>query len=134
MRFTSTVLASIAVMMVAPALAQVPAQAPTPAPEAQPAAAEPAAAPVKKVVKRKGPPASIAVVNASAHTATQVVITGEEKTATLSKPLAPKARAAVKLPKLKGCLVSVTATFEGEGQVDAGEFNICKDKAIRFTD
>ncbi len=78
MRFTSTVLASIAVMMVAPALAQVPAQAPTPAPEAQPAAAEPAAAPVKKVVKRKGPPASIAVVNASAHTATQVVITGEE--------------------------------------------------------
>ena len=109
MRLTSTVLASIAVVMVAPALAQVPARAPTPAPEAQPAAAEPAAAPVKKVVKRMGPPAAVTVVNASAHTATQVVITGEEKTATLSKPLAPKARAAVKLPKLKGCLVSVMA-------------------------
>ena len=105
-----------------------------PAPEAQPAAAEPAAAPVKKVVKRKGPPAAVTVVNASAHTATQVVITGEEKTATLSKPLAPKARAAVKLPKLKGCLVSVMATFEREGQADAGEFNICKEKSIRFTD
>jgi hypothetical protein len=40
----------------------------------------------------------------------------------------------VKLPKLKGCLVSVAATFEGSGQVDAGEFNVCKEKLIRFTD
>lgn len=132
MRFTSTVLACVAVMLAVPALAQAP--APAPAPEPQATEPAPSAAPAKKVVKRKGPPASITVINASAHTATQVVITGEDKPATLSKPLAPKARAAVKLPKLKGCLVSVAATFESEGQVDAGQFNICKEKSIRFTD
>jgi hypothetical protein len=40
----------------------------------------------------------------------------------------------VKLPRLKGCIVTVAATFEGEGQVEAGEFDVCKDKNIRFTD
>ena len=74
------------------------------------------------------------MVNASAKTLTTVAITAGDKTTTLSKPLAPKARTAVKLPKLKGCTVSVAATFEEGGKSDADAFNVCKEKLIRFTD
>jgi hypothetical protein len=58
----------------------------------------------------------------------------ERKTATLSKPLAPKGRTAVKLPKLKGCTVSVAATFDGGSKSGADAFDVCKEKLIRFTD
>ena len=84
--------------------------------------------------KRKGPPSSVTVINATANTATGIVITAGEKTTTLSKPLAPKGRATVKLPKMQGCTVSVAATFEGGGRSDAETFDVCKEKSIRFTD
>ena len=99
-----------------------------------PSAAASGARPKSKKGASARPAQSVTVTNASANTATEVVITGEDKTAKISKPLKSKAKAVVKLPKLKGCTVSVAATFEGEGQVDAGEFDICKEKTIRFTD
>ena len=80
------------------------------------------------------PPFIVTLANASTHTAVMVIITTEDAIASTSKPLGPKARATLKLPKLQGCTVSVTASFEGGGQVDVGEFDICKDKTIRFTD
>ena len=80
------------------------------------------------------PPSIVTLANASTHTAVMVIITTEDAIASTSKPLGPKARATLKLPKLQGCTVSVTASFEGGGQVDVGEFDICKDKTIRFTD
>src|SRR5215213_8073144 len=81
------------------------------------------------------PADSVTVTNASANTALQIVITGDDdKTATVSKPLAAKAKTVVKLPKLKGCTVAVQATFEKEGLVEVGEFDVCKEKTIRFTD
>ena len=98
------------------------------------AAATPETAAPKQKPKRKGPPSSVTVINATANTATGLVITAGEKTTTLSKPLAPKARATVKLPKVKGCTVSVAATFEGGGKSDAETFDVCKEKSIRFTD
>ena len=97
------------------------------------AAAPDAAAPEPKP-KQKGPPGTITVVNASTKAVTEVAITAGDKTASLSKPLAPKARTAVKLPKMKGCTVSVAATFEGGGKSDADAFNVCREKLIRFTD
>ncbi|HEX8165098.1 MAG TPA: hypothetical protein VF601_04830 [Beijerinckiaceae bacterium] len=103
-----------------------------------PAGTEAPAAPAKPRAKRAAAPkpaAAVTVTNASTHTATRIVITGDDdQTATVSKPLAPKAKAVVKLPKLKGCTVSVQATFESEGLVDVGEFDVCKEKTIRFTD
>ena len=96
------------------------------------AAATPKAAAPKP--KRKGPPSSVTVINATANTVTNVVITAGDKTTKLSKPLAPKGRATVKLPKMKGCTVSVAATFEGGGKSDADTFDVCKEKSIRFTD
>jgi len=98
------------------------------------AAAAPEAAAPKPKPKQKGPPGAITVVNASTKAVTEVAITAEDKTASLSKPLAPKARTAVKLPKMKGCTVSVAATFEGGGKSDADAFDVCQEKLIRFTD
>jgi hypothetical protein len=124
-------LACAALLAAEAAVAQAP---PTPA---APDAGAPAAAakPRSKRPAAAKPAAAVTVTNASTHTATKIVITGDdEKTATVSKPLASKARAVVKLPKLKGCTVAVQATFESEGLVDVGEFDICKDKTIRFTD
>ena len=40
----------------------------------------------------------------------------------------------MKLPKLKGCTVSVAATFDGGSKSDADAFDVCKEKLIRFTD
>jgi hypothetical protein len=89
----------------------------------------------KKTRPKAARPAQVVTLtNATAQTATQVVITAEDQTATLTKPLAPKAKASLKMPKLKGCTVSVAAVFEGEGQVDIGDFDICKERTIRFTE
>ena len=124
---------TVSALLAGSALAQT---AKAPAPAAPAAAAAPAAtAPAAKPRKRGPTPASAVVVtNASKNTATDVTITGEGKDAKLTKPLKPNAKASVKLPRLKGCIVTVAATFEGEGQVEAGEFDVCKDKNIRFTD
>ena len=93
------------------------------------------AAIAKTGAKTPRPAQMVTLTNASKQTATQVVITGDEdKSAKLAKPLAPKARASLKLPKLKECMVHVAAVFEGEGQVDIGDFDICKERTIRFTD
>ena len=125
------------VVDLAPAVAQTMMGVPSPAVSGSApadAAAAPEAAAPKPTPKQKGPPGAVTVVNASAKTVTEVAITAGDKTASLSKPLAPKARAAVKLPKMKGCTVSVAATFEGGGKSDADAFNVCKEKLIRFTD
>ena len=99
-----------------------------------PAEAAPEAAAPKPKPNQKGPPGAVTVVNASTKAVTEVTITAGDKTASLSKPLAPKARAAVKLPKMKGCTVSVAATFDGGSKSGADAFDVCKEKLIRFTD
>ena len=103
-------------------------------PGSAPAGAAPEATAPRPSPKQKGPPRAVTVVNASAKTVTGVIITAGDKTATLSKPLAPKARASVKLPTMKGCTVSVAATFEGGGKSDTDAFNVCQEKLIRFTE
>jgi hypothetical protein len=103
-------------------------------PPAPAAAAAPETTAPKPTPKQKGPPGAVTVVNASAKTVTEVAITAGDTTASLAKPLAPKARTAVKLPKMKGCTVSVAATFEGGDTSDSDAFNVCKEKLIRFTD
>src|SRR3954464_15663379 len=100
-----------------PATAQTLMGAPSPAvPGSAPADAAAAPAATAPKPKQRGRPGAVTVVTASAKTVTEVAITAGDKTATLSKPLAPKGRTAVKLPKMKGCSVSVAATFEGGGK------------------
>ena len=120
-------------------LTAVAAQQPAPAaPESEPAdaGAAPAAPKPKPKPKPTGPtPAqALTVVNASGNTALDVIIEGENQSARLGKPLAPKAQASLKLPKLKGCTVSVVGMFQGGGKVEVEEFDICKETSICFTE
>ena len=106
------------------------------APEA--GAAPDAAAAPKPTPKPKPtgptPAQTLIVVNGSPNTALDVIIEGEDQSARLGKPLAPKAQAILKLPKLKRCTVSVTAMFQGAGNTEVEEFDICKEKSIRFAE
>ena len=123
------------VLGLTPAVAQSTMSMPSPAEAGSaPAEAAPEAAAPKPKPKQKGPPGAVTIVNASTKAVTEVAITAGDKTASLSKPLAPKTRTAVKLPKMKGCTVSVAATFEGGGKSDADAFDVCREKLIRFTD
>ena len=125
--------------LLAPALAALlmtsAAQAQTaPAPAEAPAAADPAAAPKPKLRPKPSGP-SLTIVNARDTAATQVAVTAGDKTFRTSKPLAPKARTVMKLPRMKGCTVMVAAAYAGDDELtEVGEVNVCKEKSVRLTD
>ena len=117
---------------------QRPAAPPTPTQSAQaaPAAEAPAAKPKPRARKASGPvPAkSLTINNASPNALTSLEVSGDGKTAKLSKPLASKKKATLKLPAFKTCTVSVAASFEGQPAGETSELDICKEKAVRFTE
>ena len=80
------------------------------------------------------PASALSITNARAVPAVEVVIGAGEKTVGLPKPLASKAKTTLKLPKMTGCTVSVSATFEDESVVELDDFDVCKENTIRFTD
>jgi hypothetical protein len=99
-----------------------------------PVAAEPAAAPKPKLRPKPSGP-SLTVVNARDTAATQVAVVAGGKTIRTSKPLAPKARAVMKLPRMKGCTVTVAAAYAGDDALtEVGEVNVCKEKSVRLVD
>ena len=108
----------------------------SPAPADAGAAPEALAPKPKPKPKPKGPtPAqALTVVNASPTTVLDVIIEGESQSVRLGKPLAPKAQAVLKLPKLKRCTVSVRAMLQGAGNTEVEDFDVCKEKSIRFTE
>jgi hypothetical protein len=119
--------------------------APPVAVEAPPAAAPPAAAPVPPVRPKltqpaeatraePRPAAALTVVNGREVAATVVTVRAEAKTVRHAEPLASHARAVLKLPKLKGCVVTVEATFEGGDASEVGDIDLCKVKLVRLTD
>lgn len=107
----------------------------TPAPEAaSQAEAAPARKPRPKKPRVPTPARSLVISNASATALTSLEISAEGKTAKLDKPLAAKARTTLKLPALKTCTVTVSASFEGSGEAEASDYDVCKEKSIRFTE
>ncbi|WP_162820178.1 hypothetical protein [Microvirga calopogonii] len=80
------------------------------------------------------PASAVLVTNAREVAVTDVTVEAGGKTVRLAKPLAPKAKTTLKLPKMSGCTVTVAATFEDESTADLSEFDVCKDKNVRFTD
>lgn len=114
-----------------------PAPAPSPAPAASPpVAAEPQPKAKPRPRKPRGPvPArALTVQNATANTLTSLEVSAEGKSAKLARPLRPKGRTSLRLPAFKSCAVTVAAAFENVGQTEPSEFDICKDKLIRFTE
>lgn len=151
--WTSAIVAACAAVVIAaaqPALAQrslfeqpvpqessptTPVQAQPPATSA-PAAETPKPKPRPKVRRPKGPvPArSLSVNNASPNVLTALEVSGDGKSARMSKPLAPTKKATLKLPAFKSCTVTVAASFEGQAAGESSELDICKEKSIRFTE
>jgi hypothetical protein len=80
------------------------------------------------------PAAALLITNARAVPATEVTIEAGDQSVKLAKPLAAKAKASLKLPKMSGCMVAVAATFADDSVVEFDEFDVCKEKTVRFTD
>jgi hypothetical protein len=73
-------------------------------------------------------------VNGREISATTITVMAETKVVSHAGPIAPSAKAIVKLPKMKGCLVTVAATFEEGSVSDGGDIDVCKVKLVRLTD
>ena len=78
--------------------------------------------------------ATLTVINARAVPAADVAIRVGQGAVTLAQPLAPGDKATLKLPKMTGCLVSISVMFEDDSTLDVEEFDICRKNTIRFTD
>src|SRR5215218_11325563 len=77
-------------------------------------------------------PATLTVTNARAVKATSIeVISGSQVVARHPRPLAPGAKARIRLPKLKDCLVAITASFEDGAEISADGQDACTDKSVR---
>src|SRR4051812_39696466 len=78
---------------------------------------EPAGTPQATKPKGTRPVPTVTVVNTTGTTATKIVLSAPSMSVILPKPLATKASARVKLPKLKGCTVNAAVTLKDEGDV-----------------
>jgi len=113
-----------------------------PAPASPPMAAVRAALPATPPVERRAamqPPkpqaaAAVTVVNGSELPAKSITVLSDAKAVSHAGPLAPKAKATLKLPKMEGCLVTVAATFEGGSVSDGRTIDVCRVKLVRLTD
>ena len=86
------------------------------------------------VAQAKKPASSLLITNARAVPTTDVTIRVGQGSVALTKPLAPGAKATLKLPKMTDCIVAVSAMFADESVVEVEAFDICREKTIRFTD
>ena len=116
--------------------------APVPPPAQSSAEAPPPAAPAIPEIKprtagdrapsRAAP--VLMIVNRRTVPVTTVIVTAEAKTVRHAKPLTPNAQVTVKLPAMKGCLVTVAAAIEGDELQKLGKINVCKQRVARLTD
>ena len=112
------------------------------APASSPAAAVPGALPATPPTDRRAalqPPkpqaaTAVTVVNGSELPAKSITVLSDARAVSHAGPLAPKAKATLKLPKMKGCLVTVAATFEGGSVSDGRTIDVCRVKLVRLTD
>src|SRR5215204_3928207 len=77
---------------------------------------------------------AVTIVNGREIPAMTLTVMADAKTVGHAEPLAPNAKVSLKLPKMKGCLVTVAATFEGGSVSDGGDIDVCKVKLVRLTD
>jgi hypothetical protein len=105
-----------------------------PADSAAAPAAAAAAAPAKAKPKRKGPaPArALSISNESGSALATLEVSADGKTASLGKQLASGGTATLRLPALKSCNVTITATFTQTADPDIHQQDICKDRKVRF--
>jgi hypothetical protein len=71
--------------------------------------------------------AALTIVNKRKTPVPAVIVTEEAKTVRHAGPLAPNAKASLKLPKMKGCLVTVAAASQGDKVSKLGDVDVCKE-------
>jgi hypothetical protein len=76
----------------------------------------------------------VTIVNDREIPAKTVTVLSGAQAMLYAGPLAPKAQSTLMLPKLKGCLVTVEATFEGGSVSDGSAIDVCRVKLVRLTD
>jgi len=119
-----------------------PAPLPTGAPTTGPLVPLPTGAPTSRPVESPAQPpkgslaagpkerhsaTTLIVVNGRAVSTTTVAVLVGTKVVARSGPLAPNTRAALKLPKIKACRVSVVASFPGwYSAITRGKIDVCK--------
>jgi hypothetical protein len=77
---------------------------------------------------------SLTLVNARGVPATQVVAEVSGQVVTLPKPLAPNARAVLRLPRGGGCLIGLSVTFQDGEIAEVQDHDVYQDKSLRLTD
>ena len=80
------------------------------------------------------PVSTVLITNSREVPTTTVSVGADGQAVRLEKPLAPKAKTTLKLPKMTGCIVAVAATFEDESTAEIPDLDVCKDRTVRFTD
>ena len=78
--------------------------------------------------------AALTIVNGRAVTAVTLTVTAEAETVRHAGPLASNAKVSLPLPKMRGCLVMVAATFQDGSVSDGGDTDVCKVKLVRLID
>jgi len=133
----------LALPTIAPAIPLAAEPAPAEAAHAAlPVAAVPSALPATSSPERRAevqPPktqaaTAVTIVNGSELSAKTITVLSDAKAVSQAGPLAPKAKATLRLPKMTGCLVTVAATFEGGSVSDGRTIDLCKVKLVRLTD
>jgi hypothetical protein len=78
--------------------------------------------------------AALTIVNKRKTPVTTVTVTAEAKTVRHAGPLAPNAKVSLKLPTMKGCLVTVAVASQGSKVSKLGDVDVCKEKLVRLTE
>jgi hypothetical protein len=68
---------------------------------------------------------TVLITNDRDVSATNVAIGANGQTVRLAKPLAPKAKTTLRLPKMTGRVVAVAVSFEDESTAGFPELNVC---------
>jgi hypothetical protein len=110
------------------AIPAIPATPPSSVPTA-PAAppSEPGVVPKPNQIR---PAATLMVVNGRAVPVTRVTLMQGRRAVKRSGPLPPNAKVTLKLPNLRGCIVTVVTTFRGGAVSRVGKLNVCKERIL----
>ncbi len=73
------------------------------------------------------PAAALMVINGRAVPVTRVTVMEGKRAVKRSGPLPLNAKITLKLPNLRGCIVTVRATFRGGAVSRVGKLNVCKE-------
>ena len=77
---------------------------------------------------------TLTIVNRRAVTAVTLTVITETETVKHSGPLASNAKVSLTLPEMRGCLITVAATFQDGSFTNDSDTDVCKVKLVRLID